>query len=94
MPNTLAKQTLSVAGADRPGIAVAGNAGRFALSGSNPLTLNFPLWMAFAKSFIGRLDQAKPANTMIDTASLNRLILDAGWVSLEIDRNDLPEIRL
>jgi len=75
-------------------IAVAGNAGRFALSGSNPLTLNFPLWMAFAKSLLGRLDQAKPASTMIDTANMNRLILDAGWVSLEIDRDDLPEIRL
>ena len=50
------------------GIAAAGNAGRFALSGSNPLTLNFPLWMAFAKSFIGRLDQARPASTMVDTA--------------------------
>jgi hypothetical protein len=76
------------------GIAVAGNAGRFSLSGANPLTLNFPLWMAFAKSFIGRLDRAKPASSMADTANLNRLILDAGWVSLEIDRDDLPKIRL
>jgi len=76
------------------GIAVAGNAGRFSLSGANPLTLNFPLWMAFAKSFLGSLDRAKPASTMVDTANMNRLILDAGWVSLEIDSDDLPEIRL
>lgn len=76
------------------GIAVAGNAGRFSLSGANPLTLNFPLWMAFAKSLIGRLDRAKPANTMVDTANMSRLILDAGWVSLAVDRDDLPEITL
>ncbi|MCL1599866.1 MAG: hypothetical protein M3094_11825, partial [Actinomycetia bacterium] len=76
------------------GIAVAGNAGKFVLLDRNPLALNFPLWMAFAKSFIGRLDRAKPASAMVDTANLNRLILDAGWVSLEIDRDDLPEIRL
>jgi hypothetical protein len=74
-------------------IAVAGNAGRFVLSGSNPLTLNFPLWLAFAKSFLGRLDRARPASSMIDTANMNRLILDAGWVSIEIDEDDLPEIR-
>ncbi len=76
------------------GIAVAGNAGRFVLLDKTPLTLNFPLWMAFAKSLLGRLDQAKPASTMIDTANMNRLILDAGWVSLEIDSDDLPEIRV
>ena len=76
------------------GIAVAGNAGKFALMEANPLALNFPLWMAFSKSFLGRLDQAKPASTMVDTANMNRLILDAGWVSLEIDRDDLPGIRL
>ncbi|MCL1592963.1 MAG: hypothetical protein M3132_01260, partial [Actinomycetia bacterium] len=76
------------------GIAVAGNAGRFSLSGANPLTLNFPLWIAFAKSFLESLDRAKPAGTMADTANMNRLILDAGWVSLEIDSDDLPEIWL
>ena len=76
------------------GIAVAGNAGRFTLSGANPLALNLPLWTAFAKSFLRQLDRARLASTMIDTANLNRLILDAGWVSLEIDRDDLPEIRL
>ena len=76
------------------GIAVAGNAGKFVLLDRNPLALNFPLWMAFAKSFIGRLDRAKPTSAMVDTANLNRLILDAGWVSLEIDRDDLPTIRL
>jgi hypothetical protein len=76
------------------GIAVAGNVGKFALMEANPIALNFPLWMAFAKSFIGRLDRAKPASAMVDTANLNRLILDAGWVSLAIDRDDLPEITL
>ena len=75
------------------GIAVAGNAGRFTLSGVYPLTLNLPLWTAFAKSFLGQLDRVRPAPTMIDTANLNRLILDAGWISLEIDHTDLPEIR-
>ncbi len=76
------------------GIAVAGNAGEFALVDWNSLNMNFPLWMAFAKSFIGCLDRAKPASSMVDTANLNRLILDAGWVSPEIDRDVLPEIRL
>ena len=76
------------------GIAVAGNSGRFALSGANPLTLNFPLWMAFAKSFLSSLDRAKPVSTMVDAANMNRLILDAGWVSLDVDQEDLPEIRL
>jgi hypothetical protein len=76
------------------GIAVAGNSGRFALSGANPLTLNFSMWMAFAKSLLRSLDRAKPASTMADAANMNRLILDAGWVSLEIDQEDLPEIRL
>jgi len=75
------------------GIAVAGNAGKFALSGSNPLTLNVALWMAFAKSLLGRLDRARPASAMADTAHMNRLILDAGWVSLEVQKDDLPEIR-
>ena len=74
------------------GIAAAGNAGRFALSGANPLTLNFPLWMAFAKSLLASLNRATPASSMVDAAKMNRLILDAGWVSLEIDQNDLPEI--
>jgi hypothetical protein len=76
------------------GVAVAGNAGRFALSGANPLTLNFPLWLAFTKSLIDRLDQARPVDTMTDTASLERLILDAGWVSLSVDPDDLPQISL
>ncbi len=76
------------------GVAVAGNAGRFALSGANPLTLNFPLWLAFSKSLLGRLDQARPVGTMTDTANLNRLILDAGWVSLEIEADDLPRIEI
>ena len=74
------------------GVAAAGNAGRFALSGGNPLTLNFPLWMAFAKSLFASLNRATPASSMIDAANMNRLILDAGWVSLEIDQDDLPEI--
>jgi hypothetical protein len=48
--------------------------------------------MAFAKSFLGQLDRARPANTMTDATNLNRLILDAGWISLEIDPADLPGI--
>ncbi len=73
-------------------IAVAGNTGRFVLSGSNPLTLNFPLWLAFAKSFLGRLDRATPGSAVIETANMNRLILDAGWISLQVELDDLPRI--
>ena len=58
----------------------------------NPLTLNFPLWMAFSTSLVKSLDRARPTSALIETASMNRLILDAGWASLEIDQDDLPEI--
>jgi hypothetical protein len=75
-------------------IAVAGNAGRFVLSGSNPLTLNFPLWLAFTKSFLGRLDRATPGSAVTEAANMNRLMLDAGWISLQIELDDLPEIYL
>jgi hypothetical protein len=73
-------------------IAVAGNTGKFVLAGSNPLTLNFPLWLAFAKSFLGRLDRATPGSAAAEAAKTNRLILDAGWMSLQIEPDDLPEI--
>jgi hypothetical protein len=56
----------------------------------NPLTLNMAVWMAF----LGRLDRARSADAMTGTANMNRLILDAGSVSLEITGNDVPEIRL
>jgi hypothetical protein len=72
------------------GIAAAGNAGRFALAGGNPLTLNAAIWTAFAKTFLGRLDRARPVDAMAGTANMNRLILDAGWIKLEIDPEDLP----
>jgi hypothetical protein len=75
-------------------IAVAGNTGRFVLSGSNPLTLNFPLWLAFAKSFLGRLDRATPGSALTVAANTNRLILDAGWVSLQVELDDLPKINV
>ena len=75
-------------------IAVAGNAGRFVLSGSNPLTLNFPLWLAFTKSFLGRLDRATPGSAVTEAANMNRLMLDAGWISLQIELDDLPEVHV
>jgi hypothetical protein len=75
-------------------IAVAGNAGRFVLSGSNPLTLNIALWLAFAKSFLGRLDRATPGSAVTEAANMNRLILDAGWISLQVELDDLPTIHV
>ena len=76
------------------GVAVAGNAGRFALSGVNPLTLNFSVWLAFSTSLVKCLDRARPTSSLIETASLNRLILDAGWAALEVGQDDLPEIQI
>ena len=75
-------------------VAAAGNAGRFALSGANPLNLNVAIWMGFAKSLVGCLDRASLVTAAIDTAHTNRLILDAGWVSFGIDKDDLPEIHV
>ena len=52
------------------------------------------MWLASARSLLGRLDGAYLVNTMAGTPNMSRLILEAGWVSLEIDQEDLPEIRL
>ena len=65
------------------GIVAAGNAGKFALSGANPLTLNYAVWLAFGKTLLGRLSRTRPASAMIATAHTNRILLDAGWDALD-----------
>jgi hypothetical protein len=72
------------------GIAAAGNAGRFALSGANPLTLNLALWAGFAHSVLRRLNKVRPESTMTATAHSNRILLDAAWA--QIDAQPLPTI--
>jgi len=61
------------------GVAAAGNAGRITFSGANPLTLNYLLWLGFARSLMARLDRVTPSQTLMDQAARGRLALDLGW---------------
>lgn len=70
-------------------VAAAGNAGRFVLSGANPLTLNYVLWLRFASQSLRLLDSPSVAVRVIDQVHGNRLVLDAGWDRIA---DDLPGI--
>jgi hypothetical protein len=76
------------------GITAAGNLGRFALNGANPLTLNYPLWLTFSRSLLVSLDRATPTDTLTGTQRSGRILLDAGWAGLDVEDSSLPPIRV
>jgi hypothetical protein len=60
------------------GIAVAGNAGKFALVDRNPLNLNFPLWMAIAMPAF----EAEQSNALA-TSPFSRCLVRSGRAIVE-----------
>ena len=72
------------------GIAAAGNAGRFAISGANPLTLNYVLWLNFSRSLLSHLDGVTPASALTEQAARGRIALDVGWGRIPLDTSQLP----
>lgn len=73
------------------GIATAGNLGKLAIAGGNPLTLNYPQWLMLAKRLLGTLVRPRTAGAVQAQAEHNRVVLDAGWSKVDMVMSRLKE---
>ncbi|MDF1597039.1 MAG: hypothetical protein P1T08_13245 [Acidimicrobiia bacterium] len=73
------------------GTAAAGNLGKLALAGGNPLTINYAQWLMLAKRLISALDRPRPADGTRAQAEYNRVVLDTGWSRVGFNPDLLPD---
>ena len=71
------------------GITAAGNAGRVALSGFNPLAVNYTEWLVFIKKLVTAVETRPRSERLLARVRSSRLILDTGWARLGIDGDRL-----
>ena len=69
------------------GVAACGNAGKLLAHQGNPLALNYPQWLAFARA-VTRAVGERPMN-LGAAVNANRIELDIGWAKLHLQLDEL-----
>jgi len=74
------------------GVAAAGNLGKIAFMGGNPLALNYPQWCAFLKSFYNWADirMTSPGDVIDARVRANAMAIAGGWEGLDFADPDFP----
>ncbi len=75
-------------------VAAAGNLGKIAALGGNPLAINYVQWLSFLRAFYrwAQKRTTTPGSVLEPTARANALAIEEGWHSFDFTDPDFPSI--